>query len=322
MRTLWLALLASTLTLSFASANIRVGLVMDPDGRNDRGFNAAAYSGMEKARDKLKIQFDIRETKGDAAHEAAFRELAQAKYDLILALGIARAGALAKIAKQFPKAQFAIVDAEVSAPNVRSILFEEQEGSFLVGALAALTLPKSAKFGFVGGMDIPVTRRYLAGYRTGLKTVRKDAELLVEWVGKDPSAWGNNGQARVLAAGQYTKGAEVVFAVASGANLGVIDAAGDSGKFAIGSPMNQNWVKPGRVLTSMRKRIDIGVFMTCQDAMTGGFTAGLKRYGLSSQGVDFVLDENNEKLIPAAALEKIQELKDRIIAGSLKVPTQ
>ncbi|MGZ3709875.1 MAG: BMP family lipoprotein, partial [Bdellovibrionota bacterium] len=305
---------------SSASAAIRVGLVLDKGGKDDRGFNAAAFAGLERAKDALHVEVEAVEAQGDAGHEPLLRQFAKKGFDLVLALGQARAGALQKVAAEYPKVKFGIVDGEVKARNVRSILFEEQEGSYLVGAIAAM-VSKSGSLGFIGGMDIPVIRRYLAGFTAGAKRMKPSVKVTSQYIGTSGTAWNDRPRARTLADAQFTGGADIVFAVSGGSNLGVFDSAEAQHHFAIGVS-NQNWVKPGIVLTSMRKRVDIAVFMTIQDTMTGGFSGGTKHYGLESQGVDFVVDENNEKLLPEAILTTVEELKADIIAHKIQVPSK
>ena len=307
-------------TSSALAAPLRVGLVLDKNGKADKGFNAAAFSGLQQAIRALKISGDAVEAQADNGHEALLRDFAKKGYDLIIALGEARAPAVRKVAAEFPNSKFAIIDADVSAPNVRSILFKEQEGSYLVGALAAL-MSKTHTIGFLGGMKVPVIRRYEVGFQLGGKKIDSKIRILSDYIGTTSEAWNNKTKAHELALSEYASGADIIYAASGGSNLGVFDAADEKGKFAIGVS-NQNWIKPGRILTSMRKRVDIAVLITCQDVMTGGFSAELKKYGLAEQGVDFVMDSFNEKLVPAAVLEKVNKLRDDITEEKIKVPSE
>lgn len=300
------------------TAPFRVGLVLDKNGKSDKGFNAAAATGAARAVRTLGIVADVKEASGDSGHEPLLREFAAKGYDLVIALGGARAAAVKKVAAEFPRIKFAIVDAQVDAPNVRSILFEEQEGSFLVGAIAGL-MTKSGKIGFIGGMDVPLIHRFETGFEAGAKQTRPSVTVAQDYVGKTSEAWSNPARAKQLAQAQYGAGADIVFAAAGASNLGVFDATAKTGKWAIGVS-NQNGVKPGRILTSMRKRVDIGVFMTCQDAKLGDFGPGVKRYGLSSQGVDYVVDANNRALLPKSVIDRVDTLRRDVIAGKIKVP--
>jgi basic membrane protein A len=310
-------ILPATAATTPASA-FRVGLVLDKNGKSDKGFNAAANTGINRAVRAFQFTADVKEASGDAGHEPLLREFASRGYDLVIALGGARAAAVKKVAAEFPKVKFAIVDAEVKAPNVRSILFEEQEGSFLVGAIAGL-MSKSGKNGFIGGMDIPLIHRYGLAYRAGAKRTLPSVTVSQDFVGKTSEAWSNPARGKELALAQYNSGADIIFAAAGATNLGVFDATEEKAKFAIGVS-NQNGIKPGRILTSMIKRVDIGVFMTCQDAKLGELSAGTKRYGLSSQGVDFVIDNNNRAILPKSVLDKVESLRSDVIDGKIKVP--
>jgi basic membrane protein A len=314
-----LVFLAGCLTLGLpAEAAFRVGLVIDRGGAKDRGFNAAAIDGLDRARESFKIEGKVVEAADDRGHEPRLRELAKQGYDLVIALGAAREAALAKVAKEFPKTRFALVDGEVRAPNVRSILFKEQEGAYLVGAIAG-AVAKTGKLGFLGGMDLPVIRRYEKGFLAGARQTFPKATLKTEFIGKGGKAWSDRPRAQALAEAQFDSGVETLFAVSGEANLGVFDAAQKKSKLAIGVS-NQNWIKPGFILTSMRKRIDVGVLITCQDAMLGGFSAETKRYGLAEQGVDFVVDEHNRQLVSEAVLARVNALREKIAAGELAVP--
>lgn len=295
-----------------------MGLVLDKNGRNDKGFNAAANTGINRAVKAFKLEAEIKEASGDTGHEPLLREFASQGYDLVIALGGARAEAVKKVAAEFPKVKFAIVDAEVNAPNVRSILFEEQEGSFLVGAIAGL-MSKSGKIGFIGGMDIPLIHRYELAYKAGAKKSRPSITFVQDYVGKSSEAWSDPVRGKALAMSQYNSGVDIIFAAAGASNLGVFDATEEKSKFAIGVS-NQNGIKPGRILTSMTKRVDIGVFMTCQDAKLGELSAGTKRYGLSSQGVDFIIDSHNRGVLPKAVLDQVERLRADVIDGKIKVP--
>ncbi|WP_374077337.1 BMP family protein [Bdellovibrio bacteriovorus] len=200
------------------------------------------------------------------------------------------------MAAQFPNVKFAIVDGEIDAKNVRSLLFEEHEGSFLVGALAAMT-SKTNSVGFVGGMDIPLIRRFAMGYVAGAKYVNPKITVTENYIGVTGEAWNNPAKAKELALAQYAKGADVVFGAAGASNTGIFDAAEDKKKFAIGCDSNQNWIKPGVILTSMLKAVDVAVYDTIKETQEGKFTGGVSRFGLKNNGVNYTLDQHNEKLV-------------------------
>jgi basic membrane protein A len=301
------------------AADFKVGLVLDKGGKDDKSFNSSAYVGGNKAKSELGIQLKTVEAPDDNSYGPMLRAFAEKNFDLVIAIGIAQAEAVKKIADQFPKVHFAIIDAEVKAPNVRSLLFQEHEGSYLVGAIAGL-MTKTGQIGFIGGMDIPLIRRFEMGYKAGAKKVKPGIKVVSNYVGVTSDAWNNPPKAKELAMSQYARGADIVFGAAGASGAGIYDAAEEKGKFAIGVDSNQNWIKPGHILTSMMKRVDVAVFNTIKDAKDGKFTAGAKRYGLDNEGVDYAVDQYNEKLLPADVRKKVDALKADIIKGKIKVP--
>ncbi|MCM2324673.1 MAG: BMP family ABC transporter substrate-binding protein, partial [Oligoflexia bacterium] len=275
---------------------IKVALVFDKGGKDDRSFNSAAFRGAIKAKEEKKIFLKYVEATDDNAFESLLRSFAQKDYNLILSIGVSQADAVKKVSAQFPKIHFAIVDAEVTGPNVKSLLFEEHEGSYLAGAAAGL-FSKTGKVGFIGGMDIPLIRRFELGYIAGVKKVNPKAKVISNFIGVTGEAWNNPAKAKELAVSQYGAGADVIFAAAGASNGGLFDAAEEQKKFAIGVDSNQNWIKPGFILTSMLKRIDTAVYDTCNEAAQGKFVPGTMRFGLDDQGIDLAIDSYNEKLL-------------------------
>src|SRR5438552_4200550 len=246
-------------------------------------INHSTPQPSQAAKDKLGVFLKYIEAADDNAFEPLLRAFAQREFDLIIGIGFAQKGAIQKVAGQFPQRHFAIIDAQVDAPNVHSLLFEEHEGAFLVGAIAALT-SKTGKIGFVGGMDIPLIRRFEMGYEAGAKKINPQITIMANYVGVTSEAWNNPPKGKELALSQYESGADIIFAAAGASGLGVFDAAEDKKKFAIGVDANQNWMKPGLILTSMLKRVDVAVYSVIQDAKAGKFTGGVKRFGLPNQG--------------------------------------
>jgi len=305
--------------LSAAGAEFKVGLVLDRGGKDDKSFNSSAYEGATSAKNKLGIFLKYVEAADDNAFEPLLRAFAQRDFDLIIGIGFAQMESIGKVARQFPKKQFAIVDAEVTVPNVRSLLFEEHEGAYLVGAIAALT-SKSSKIGFVGGMDIPLIRRFALGYEAGAKKINPQIAVLANYVGVTSEAWNNPPKGKELAVSQYDSGADVIFAAAGASGLGVFDAAEEKKKFAIGVDANQNWTKPGLILTSMLKRVDLAVYSTIEEARAGKFTGGVKRFGLANKGIDYAVDQYNANILTAPVRQRAEELKAEIIAGKITVP--
>lgn len=309
-----------TLLIFFSKAQaFRVGLVLDKGGKDDKSFNSAAYEGAQKALKEKSFELKYVEATDNAAIENLHRSLAQKKFDLIIGVGFAQTDAVRKISKQFPETRFVIIDGEIDSKNVKSILFEEQEGSFLVGAIAAMT-SKTNKIGFIGGMDIPLIRRFAMGYKAGAQQVKSSVKIVENYIGVTGEAWNNPAKAKELALAQYGQNIDVIFAAAGASNTGVFDAAEDRKKYAIGVDSNQNWMKPGFVLTSMLKRVDQAVYSTITDAQKGIFEYGILRMGLKNSGVDYSMDAYNDKLVPTEIRKKVDALKQKIISGEIVVP--
>ena len=300
-------------------AEFKVGLILDRGGKDDKSFNASAYQGAMEAKNKLGIYLKYVEASDDNAFEPLMRAFAQKDFDLIIGIGFAQKEAIQKVATQFPKKHFALVDSQVDAPNVRSLMFEEHEGAYLIGAIAALT-SKTGKVGFIGGMDVPLIRRFAMGYEAGAKAVNPKVTVIANYCGVTSEAWNNPPKGKELALAQYDAGVDIIFAAAGASGLGVFDAAEDRKKFAIGVDSNQDWTKPGLILTSMLKRVDLAVFTVIQDAQAGQFTGGLKRFGLADKGVDYSVDKYNEIILTESVRKRADELKAEIIAGKIVVP--
>lgn len=318
-------LLILSLLLSFhglAHAEIerpRIALVLDKGGKNDKSFNSAAFEGATRAKKELGMDFKYVESPDMNATENFHRAFAKKGFDLIIGIGVVQVDAIKKVAKQYPQQKFAIVDGEIDLPNVKSLLFEEHEGSYLVGALAALK-SKTGKIGFVGGMDIPLIRRFQMGYEAGAKQVNPKVQFVTNYIGISQEAWNNPTKAKELALAQYGDKVDVIFAAAGASNTGVFDAAEDKKEFAIGVDSNQNWIKPGLILTSMLKRVDVAVFDTIKEIKDNQFKGGVARFGLKNKGIDYALDKNNENLLSPDMLKKVDALKKEIITGKIEVP--
>jgi basic membrane protein A and related proteins len=302
-----------------ASAAIKVGLVLDKGGKDDKSFNTSAYEGAMKAKKDLGIELKYVEATDNNSLEVLHRNFAQKKYDLIIGIGFAQADAVKKVAALFPQSQFVIVDGEIKADNVRSLLFEEHEGSFLMGAAAAMK-SKTGTVGFIGGMDIPLIRRFQKGYEAGVKYVNPKANVIVSYIGVTGEAWNNPAKAKEMTLGQIGKQADVIFHAAGASGSGVFDAAAEKKVYAIGVDSNQNWMKPGVVLTSMLKRVDVAVFETIKAANEKKFKAGVVRFVLKDSGVDWALDQYNEKLWSAAEKAKMNDIKKLIVSKKISVP--
>jgi basic membrane protein A len=304
---------AAVLAFSTGIALAEPAVVYDSGGKFDKGFNESAFNGMEqykKESGKPYLEFEVQT---DAQREQAIRRFAQKGADPIVTVGFAQATALEKVAKEFSKTHFVIIDSVVDLPNVESIVFKEHEGSFLVGVLAAMA-SKTGKVGFVGGMDIPLIRRFECGYEQGVKYQNKDATVFQNMTGTTGAAWNDPTKGGELAKSQFDQGADVVFAAAGATSLGVYQAAKDSGKLAIGVDSNQNHLHPGTMLSSMMKRVDVAV----HGAVTG-WKGGVSELGLNEQGVDAAFDEYNKPLVSDAMKAKVEAAKADIISGKIQV---
>ena len=303
----------AALSISGMAAQAQPAVIYDMGGKFDKSFNEAAYNGAErwkKEGGKPYLDFEIA---NEAQREQAMRRMADKGANPIIAIGFSQGSTVEKVSKDFPKIQFAIIDSVVKAPNVESIVFKEQEGSFLVGMMAALA-SKTGKVGFIGGMDIPLIRRFACGYEQGAKFANPKAEVTSNMTGTTPSAWNDPTRGAELAKAQFAKGVDVVFAAAGGTGIGVYQAAKDGGKYAIGVDSNQNHLQPGTMLTSMVKRVDTAVYNAAKKTNPGVTVLGLKE-----GGVDYALDKHNEKLVNADMKKKVDAAKADIIAGKIKV---
>ena len=288
-------------------------IVYDMGGKFDKSFNEAAYNGAErwkKETGKAYLDFEIA---NEAQREQAMRRMAERGANPVIGVGFSQGSSIEKVSKEFPKLNFAIIDSVVKQPNVESIVFKEHEGSFLVGMMAAIA-SKTGKVGFVGGMDIPLIRRFQCGYEQGAKYANPKAEVSATMTGTTPAAWSDPSRGGELAKAQFAKGVDVVFAAAGGTGVGVYQAAKDAGKLAIGVDSNQNHLHPGTMLTSMVKRVDNAIYNSAKKS-----TPGVTVLGLKEGGVDYALDQYNEKLVGADMKKRVEAAKADIIAGKLKV---
>jgi basic membrane protein A len=300
------------------SGKKKVGIVFDIGGKDDRSFNAAANTGVVRAKKDFPIILRDVEPGDPTSIEPALRAFAQYGYNLITGVGFAQGPILKEVAKDYPRLHFVLIDSVADSPNVASLVFKEHEGSFLVGMIAAYA-SKTGAIGFVGGMDIPLIHRFRTGYEEGAHYVNPNIKVLYNYVGITDAAWNNPGKGRELANAQYEQGADVVFQAAGNSGLGVFDAAEAYDKFAIGVDANQNWVKPGHVLTSMLKRIDNAVYSIVKDEVEGKFQGGVHVYGLENDGIGYAIDDYNRHLIPALVIDKVEEARRDIISGKIKV---
>ncbi len=301
-----------------ALAEIKPAIVYDLGGRFDKSFNESAYRGAERFAAEKGIAYRDYEITNDSQREQGLRNFARRGFDPIVAIGFSHAAAVEKVAKEFPDTRFTIIDMVVDLPNVSSIVFKEHEASYLVGILAAMA-SETDKVGFVGGMDIPLIRKFACGYVGGVKSVTAGAEIYQNMTGTTGAAWNNPGKGGELARAQFDRGADVVYHAAGGTGIGVLQAAADQGKLGIGVDSNQNYLHPGHVLTSMLKRVDNAVFSTFEAARDSSWKPGLQILGLAEGGVGWALDEHNEKLITPEMKAAVVSAAEKIISGEIAV---
>jgi len=293
-------------------------IIYDLGGKFDKSFNEAAYNGAERFKAESGVEYKDFEMQSEAQREQALERFARTGSNPVVAVGFAWASAMETVAPKFPDTSFTIIDMVVDQPNVRSVVFNEHEGSYLVGMLAAMA-SKTGKVGFVGGMDIPLIRKFACGYVQGVKAVNPDAEVFQNMTGTTPSAWNDPVKGSELTKSQIDRGADVVYHAAGGTGRGVLQAAADAGALGIGVDSNQNHMHPGSVLTSMLKRVDVAVYNAFKDVADGNFTAGFSVLGLKEDGVGWALDDNNASLVSDDMKTAVEAAKGLIIAGDTKV---
>lgn len=285
----------------------------------DRSFNEAAFGGAERFRQASGIPYLEVEPRAPVEFEAAVPALARRGVTDIVAVGFYYATPLATLAPQHPNIRFTLIDASVDGPNVQSVVWREQEGAFLAGMLAALA-SRSGTIGFVAALDIPLIRRYTAGYEAGARYARPDARVLTNFVGTTPEAFNDPTRAAEVAGAQFDRGADVVFAGAGVSNLGVFQRAVERGRLAIGVDSNQNALHPGTILTSLVKHVDVAVESSFSLARGGQWRPGRRSLGLAENGQSLAFDEHNARLVTAAMRARVESAREDIIAGRLSIP--
>ena len=312
---------------------IKVGIVFDIGGKNDRSFNAAAWEGVKRAEKDLDICLYDVEPGNPTSIEPAMRAYVEKNFDLVIGVGFAQGPIMQRVALDYPNNKFAIVDGVIfeedgktPLKNVASLVFREHEGSYLVGMIAA-SKSKTGVLGFLGGMDIPLIHRFETGYEEGARAVNPNIKVIDNYVGVTDGAWNNPGKGKELSLAQIEKGADVIFTAAGNSGLGAFDAveqygknaSGEANKFVIGVDSNQNGVKPGFVLTSMVKKVDVAVYDVIKEILAGKFSGGFHVFGLDKDGVAYALDDFNKALIPADVIKKVEEARTKIGTGEIKV---
>jgi basic membrane protein A and related proteins len=308
---------------------IDIGIVFDVGGRGDKSFNDGAYEGAMRAQREIGASVRFIEPGEGSDREAGLRLLAAEGMDLVVGVGFIFTDDLTLLAREYPNVKFAGVDLAVAfdstgkpippPPNLAALKFREEEGSFLVGALAAL-VGKSMRVGFVGGMDVPLIHKFEAGYRAGVRHICPECTVIAQYAGVTPEAFRNPGRGKELALSQYQQGVNIIYHASGSTGLGVFEAARQTGRLAIGVDADQYAEAPGHILTSMVKGVDAAVYEAARRVKDGSFPGGIFQFGLKEQGVGYVYDANNRALIPDSVRTKLEALREEIIAGRIQVP--
>ena len=308
--------LAAAVTAAAFTASADPAIIYDLGGKFDKSFNESAFMGAEAWKERSGGEYREIELQSQAQREQAIRRLAEAGNNPVVMVGFAFATALGSVAPEFPDTKFAIIDMVVNEPNVRSVVFKEHEGSYLVGLVAGLTTDSNV-VGFVGGMDIPLIRRFACGYVQGVKAANSEIKVIQNMTGNEPSAWNDPVKGAELTRAQVAEGADVVYHAAGGTGVGVLQAAADAGILGIGVDANQNHLHPGSVLTSMLKRVDLAV----ENAFDGGdgLETGIVVLGLAEDGVGYAVDEHNASLISGEVQQTVDDHRAKILSGEIAV---
>ena len=304
------------------TAPIRVTMIYPSDCIGDSSYCDSFHIGVRTAEAVLGISLtEVNGMESDpAVSEMLLREAAQ-NSDLVLAAGYQMEGPLSRVAPEFPDVKFAIFDVVLDIPNVASVNYKANEGSFLVGAIAALKT-ESVKIGYIGGADVPLLHEFEAGYVAGIRAINPDAEISVEYISENASGFEQPDRAKEMALAQYESGVDVIYAAAGGSGQGVLEAAQEQGKYIIWVDSNGNHLAPGLVLTSMVKEISASVEKVISETAEGNFMAGVRYLGLEDGGVSYAVDEHNQSLLSDEILATVESLKAKIIAGEIVVPDQ
>jgi basic membrane protein A len=308
----------SMMSATALAADIKPAIIYDLGGKFDKSFNEAAFNGAEKFKTETGIEYREFEIANDAQREQALRRFAGDGNNPIVMAGFSWAAALEKVAPEYPDIKFAIIDMVVDKPNVKSVVFKEQEGSYLVGVLAGMA-SKTKTVSFIGGMDIPLIHKFACGYIGGAKSTGPDVKVLEAYTGTTPDAWNDPVKGGEIAKSQFDQGSDVVYHAAGGTGVGVLQAAADAGKLGIGVDSNQNGLQPGKVLTSMLKRVDVAVYDAFSSAKDDKFAFGISNLGLKEDGVGYAVDDNNKALITPEMQAAVEKAKADIIAGTIQV---
>ena len=315
-------LAAAAVSLAAAAAqaaDFKPAVIYDLGGKFDKSFNEGVYHGVKRFTEETGIEVTEFEVANEAQRQRGMERLIQRGATALLGVGFGQADAIAAVAEANPEVRFGIIDVFwLDRPNLRQYSFKEHEGSYLVGVAAAMKSETGA-VGFVGGMDVPLIRKFACGYVQGVKSVSGDVQVFQNMTGTTPAAWNDPVKGGELAQSQIDRGADVVYHAAGGTGIGVIQTTADAGRLAIGVDANQNYLAPGKVLTSMVKRVDVAAYQYFMDTWKGAFSAGVVQLGLAEGGVDWAVDEHNRDLVAGEIEDAVAAAKEAIISGEIAV---
>ena len=311
-----------------ASAIPKICMILDKAGKDDHSFNQEAYNGFQKATKDLKVSKDSKviEAKEDGQLSQTVRSFVNGKCSVIFSVGVNNADAIKQIAPQYPEQKFVVIDTIINQKNVRSVVFKDEQGAFLMGAIAAIK-SKTGSVGIIGGMDIPLIHKFELAYTAGAKYINPQIKVMVGYVGVSVEAWNNPTKAQEIALSQFNQGSDIIFHAAGGSGIGVFNAAEkankpNSKKYAIGCDSNQNWIKPGIILTSMTKGVEKSVLDAVKDVIDNKFTTGVYSYELSNGGIDWAFDNNNKALFTEDEIKKINNIKNEIALNKIQTSSK
>ena len=307
------------------NARVRVGLVFDVGGRGDKSFNDAAYAGLLRAQRELGVSTEFLEPASSEDREAAMRLFAARGLDLVIGVGFIFSSDVDRVARDFPRVHFACIDYAPppggAPPNVAGLVFHEEEGSYLVGGVAAL-MSKTKHVGFVGGMQTPLIRKFEAGYEAGVHAVCPDCVMHSGYTGTTPDAFKDPAQGKALAIAEIEAGADVLYHAAGATGHGVFEAAHDAGRLAIGVDSDQHDEMPDTVVTSMVKRADVTVFDTIRGIVEGHFEGGMHVFGVKDGAIDYMHEGPHATLLPRDVIARVELLRADIASGRVVVPSE
>ncbi len=303
-----------------AMESFQPAIMYESESEGDNAFIDSMKRGAEQAKEEVNIKYKEFRLPDGKQRKSYMRKVAQSGVTHVIAVGFQNVVPVLSLAEEFPEVKFTVIDGIVPPlfKNVQSVNFKDHEGAFLVGMVAGYTAPTN-KIGFIGGMDVPLIDNFYIGFYQGVRYANPDIEMLRDNVGTDATAWSNPERAKSLAKKQYNAGAGVIFAAAGGSSVGVLEAAEEMGKLAIGVDTNQNGLYPGAVLTSMIKRVDTAVYKTLVNSFSGRWEPGIKYLGVRENALDYSVDVHNKDRITKKIIDDVEDAKDRIVRGQLKV---